>query len=159
MKRLHALAFRLIRFLPSFVLKWGVFLLKRKYVIGVVAIVPNDSGEVLFLHHTYRQKRAWRLPGGLKERREDPFATAEREMKEEANMTVRALQVVGVHQADITFDILVLCERVLEHPFEPNAEIDDFVWANPFFTPFEVPEGQLRAIETALRIRSVTGRD
>lgn len=154
MRRLQALAFRLIRYLPMWMIKWAVFFVKRKYVIGVVGIVPNRRGEVLFLHHTYRRSRPWRLPGGLKERHEEPFATAERELLEEAGVSVRALQVVGVHQADITLDIVVLCELVREGVFTPNAEVDGLMWVDVANAPFEVPHEQVGMIQRALEIHS-----
>ena len=149
----HRLVLWLFRLLPSWLAKWGIFLLKRKYVIGAVAIVPNERGECLFLHHTYRRKRPWRLPGGLKERREHAFATVVRELQEEANITVRPLCVVGVTQSDITFDIVVLCECVRVGAFAPNAEIDGLVWEDPFAAPFEVPEDQRQLIRLAFRLR------
>lgn len=151
MTLLRRLMLTVFRFLPTWFSKWIVFLLKRKYVVGVVAVVPNERGECLFLRHTYRRKRPWRLPGGLKERNEEPFATVVRELREEANMTVRPLRVIGVTQSEITLDIVVLCELLEARAFRVNEEIDAFTWADPLSGPFEVPEDQKRVIAGALK--------
>lgn len=150
MTLLRQMMLAVFRRLPTALSKWIVFLLKRKYVVGVVAVVQNDRGECLFLHHTYRRKRPWRLPGGLKERHEEPFATVVRELREEANMTVRPVRVIGVSQSEITLDILVLCELVEAGPFRVNEEIDALAWADPFTGPFEVPEDQKRMLAEVL---------
>lgn len=143
------------RALPVWLTKWAVYWLKRKYVIGVVAVVADESGRFLFLHHTYRKKRAWRLPGGLKERHEDVMTTARREMKEEANLLVRPIQVVAVQPSEITLDIAVLCELEESGPFLPNDEIDAFVWLRPEEADFEIPPEQLAFIAIARQVLSV----
>ncbi|MCY0877192.1 MAG: NUDIX hydrolase [Firmicutes bacterium] len=137
------------RVLPVWISKWAVFWLKRKFVVGVVAVLPDAQGRFLFLHHTYRKKRPWRLPGGLKERHEDIFTTVVRELKEEANLTVRAIQVVAVQPSEITLDVAVLCELLEDAPFIPNEEIDDFVWVDPEQANFVIPEEQLGFIAAA----------
>ncbi len=143
--------------LPGWLSKWFVFWLKRKYVIGVVAVVPNERGEFLFLHHTYRRKRPWRLPGGLKERNERPFDTVVREMREEVNMAVRPLQVIAVSSSEITFDVAVLCKLVEAGPFAPNAEIDDWQWVDPVRAAFDIPGEQREFLEIAMQMTQWSG--
>ncbi len=145
----HYAVVKVFRWLPTWISKWVVFWLKRKYVIGVVAVVPNAEGQFLFLHHTYRKRRAWRLPGGLKERREEPFVTAVRELEEEANIRVEPVQVIGVQQSEITLDIAVLCTLVEIGPFTANAEIDAVVWVKPSEADFEIPIEQVAFIDAA----------
>lgn len=152
--RIRRIMLAIYRMLPAWLAKWAVYALKRKYVIGVVGIVPNERGECLFLRHTYRRKRPWRLPGGLKERREAPFVTIVRELMEEANVTVRPLQVVDVNPSDVTLDITILCELEKIDPFVPNEEIDDLMWVDPHRAPFEIPVDQLQVIDCALQLRA-----
>lgn len=140
------IAFRL---LPGWFSKWAVFWLKRKYVIGVVAVVVDEDGRFLFLHHTYRKKRAWRLPGGLKERRENILTTVVREMKEEAGLVVRPLQILAVESADITLDVVVLCEVVEDQLFVANDEIDDLCWLVPEDADFAISQDQWQFIAAA----------
>ncbi len=154
---LNRVSVRIFGLLPAWLSKWIVFWLKRKYVIGVVAVVPNDRGEFLFLHHTYRRKRPWRLPGGLKERGERPFDTVVREMREEANMTVRPIQVIAVSPSEITLDVAVLCRLVETGSFAPNAEIDAFQWVDPARAAFDIPGEQREFLEVAMKITQWRG--
>jgi 8-oxo-dGTP pyrophosphatase MutT (NUDIX family) len=148
-----AVLLRLLRVAPEWVVRCGVFALKRKYVLGAVAVVINDRDEFLFLHHTYRRRYAWRLPGGLVERREDPLDTVVRELQEEARMTVRPITVVGVHPADVTLDIGVLCELVRADEFQVNAEVDAFMWVVPERATFAIKSEQWAFIHAARTFR------
>jgi len=149
MRWLRKLTLVIFRLLPVWISKWAVFWLKRKFVVGVVAVLPDEEERFLFLHHTYRKRRPWRLPGGLKERHEDLFVTVVRELKEEANLTVRALQVVAVQPSEVTLDVAILCELVETGPFLPNDEIDDLIWVRPEEAPFVIPDEQLGFIRAA----------
>lgn len=134
--------YRLYVLLPGWVTKWAVFWLKPKYVIGVVALIPNQNKQLLVLHHTYRKVHAWRFPGGIKERFEHPFATAEREVWEETNMRVKAKRVVAVIPSEATFDVVVVCELLTAAAFTPNNEVDDLLWLNPNAPQVELPPRQ-----------------
>ncbi len=61
---------------------------------GVVAVIPDDQGRVLVVHHTYRRP-AWGLPGGLLGYGEQPAAALSRELHEE--LGVRATVGPLVH--------------------------------------------------------------
>ena len=117
--------------------------MKPKYVIAVVALVADDAGRLLVLHHTYGKKYRWRFPGGIKERHEHPFETAERELMEEANMEVKAKQLVGIAKSYATFDIAVYCELVRALPFTGNAEVDDMRWIHPEESEITIPSEQM----------------
>lgn len=56
-----------------------------KVTYGACAVIQDSRGRVLLAHHTYR-RRAWGLPGGLVGRREQPFETIERELREELGL-------------------------------------------------------------------------
>ncbi len=133
----------LYRLTPLFISKWIVYLLKPKYVIAVVALVANDAGRLLVLHHTYGKNHRWRFPGGIKERHEHPFETAERELIEEANMVVKAKQLIGVAKSYATYDIAVYCELVETLPFKANAEVDDLQWILPDESEIKLPSEQM----------------
>ena len=63
-----------------------------KYLIGLRA----STAKYFPLH--------WDLPGGKLEEGEDPFVGIEREVKEETNLDVKALKVLGVYQLDLGKD-------------------------------------------------------
>lgn len=142
MNRWHRLMIALYRIAPRSLSKWVVFWLKPKYVIAVVALVADDAGRLLVLRHTYGKPYFWRFPGGIKERGEHPFATAERELREEANVAVKATRVISVIETVSTFDIVVYCEIVNEQPFHPNAEVEEKMWIHPQNPEVALPPDQ-----------------
>ena len=60
-----------------------------KYLIGL----RSENAKYFPLH--------WDFPGGKLEPDEDPFEGIVREVKEETNLDVRALAVIGVYKFDI----------------------------------------------------------
>jgi 8-oxo-dGTP pyrophosphatase MutT (NUDIX family) len=115
------------KLLPRPVIATIVRMVKPTYPIGVVAVVFDEEKRILFLRHTYHEP-AWRLPGGLMERGEDPAAVAVRELMEEANCQIESLGVIDASHEAYTFDVVVLGRLVKEGPFEENAEICDKAW-------------------------------
>lgn len=152
-----------MKVLPGFVTRLIIYLVKKKYVVGVVAVVFNKEEKWLLLHHTYRKKGAWRLPGGLKERGEAPFETALRELREEAGIRVKPLAILAVTEAYATLDIAVLCELEAQDPFVANAEVDDFRFLTLEELPVDLPKEQLSFLAQAQTwlqaMRSAKGLD
>ncbi len=142
-------AVNLVKVLPGFVTRLIIYIVKKKYVVGVVAVVFNEEGKWLLLHHTYRKKGAWRLPGGLKERGESPYETAVRELREEAAIRVKPLAILAVTEAYATLDIAVLCEFEAQDPFVANAEVDDFRFLPLAALPADLPKEQLNFLSEA----------
>ena len=148
LRKWHGFVIALYRITPQFISKWAVFWLKPKYVIAVVALVADNAGRLLVLHHTYGKRYFWRCPGGIKERHEHPFTTAERELREEANMVVKAKTIIGTVETWSTFDIAVYCELVEELPFQINPEVDGLMWINPVDPEVIIPPEQEQLIKT-----------
>jgi ADP-ribose pyrophosphatase YjhB (NUDIX family) len=91
-------------------LRWAmVWLINRKFLVGVAAVVFDDQGRVLLVRHTYRPKLPWGLPGGWLERGEDARQAVEREVREETGLHVRAGRMLyagsdrGVSRVDMVF--------------------------------------------------------
>jgi 8-oxo-dGTP pyrophosphatase MutT (NUDIX family) len=55
---------------------------------GVSALVFDEQGRLLILHHTYRRP-GWGLPSGLVGRREQPAEALARELREELGVSAR----------------------------------------------------------------------
>ncbi len=145
----HSIAVILVRHLPAWVVSLAIYILKPKVVVGVVAVVPKGDGTFLFLHHTYRKQYAWRLPGGLAERHEEPFETAVRELYEEANILTKAVSVLDVRRSYGTLDVAVLCTVESQLPFTKNIEVDDFLWVDPHHAPFAIGKDQMAFLNAA----------
>ena len=141
----------MVGILPGWLVARLVFLLSPKVIVGVVAIVFNEKKEVLVLHHTYRKKRPWRFPGGLAKRKENPFETAVRELKEEANIDARAITILDVsHDPSGTLDVCVLCQAEQIGTFNANVEVDDYRWVGANRIDFDLTKEQVRFLNKAL---------
>jgi ADP-ribose pyrophosphatase YjhB (NUDIX family) len=88
---------------PAFIRRWGyraaarllaVHRFVRRPTVRGVRCVLSRGDEVLLVRHTYGDRR-WALPGGLTKRREDPEATARREMAEELGLHVASWRALG----------------------------------------------------------------
>ena len=111
-----------------------------KYLIGL----RSENAKYFPLH--------WDFPGGKLEPGEEPFEGIVREVKEETNLDVRALAVIGVYQFDLdgvweythqftiySTDIigweLQLSDEHLEHRWATKEEIMALP-VEPYFEPF-----------------------
>ncbi|PWI58534.1 NUDIX hydrolase [Sulfoacidibacillus thermotolerans] len=150
----QAFTIRLARVLPISLLKLFIYILKKKYVIGAVAVVFNEEGKILLLHHTYRKDASWRLPGGLKEAHETPYETVVRELQEEANIQVEPLAVIAVQQSKISLDVAVLCKLISEEPFTKNIEVDERKWEDPCTLLARLPHEQQLFVNYAIKLRA-----
>lgn len=59
-------------------------------------VVRDAGGRVVFVRHTYGDRRSWELPGGRLRRREDPEAAVRREMHEELGVELEGARLLGV---------------------------------------------------------------
>ena len=98
--------------------------LSRKYLVGVAAIVLDETGHILLCYHTYRASHPWGLPGGGLNRGEPAAQAAEREVWEETGFKVTAEHLLLVRNDRIISHVgfVFLCHN---HggSFKPNPEI------------------------------------
>ncbi len=112
--------------IPNILRWWFVYTLKRKFLVGVVAVVWNEQGEILLFRHTYRPRWPWGLPSGLLEAGENPARAIEREIAEETGLVVRALHPVLVLSETRVAQIdLVYTGRLDGGTFRPSAEVSE----------------------------------
>jgi 8-oxo-dGTP pyrophosphatase MutT (NUDIX family) len=55
----------------------------------------GEGGQILFVRHTYGDRRSWEIPGGGLHRGEAPAAAVRREMREELGIDLAGLREVG----------------------------------------------------------------
>jgi 8-oxo-dGTP pyrophosphatase MutT (NUDIX family) len=67
----------------------------RPHTRGVKCAVRDEAGRLVFVRHTYGDRRSWELPGGGLHRREDPEAAVRREMREELGLELEGLHAAG----------------------------------------------------------------
>jgi 8-oxo-dGTP pyrophosphatase MutT (NUDIX family) len=84
-----------------------------RFLIGVVALIRDDTGRILVLEHTYRREHPWGLPGGYLQTRENPAEGLVREVHEETGLVVRVDRLLSVelftpNQVDLLFAVTVI---------------------------------------------------
>ncbi|MCL4397601.1 NUDIX hydrolase [Patescibacteria group bacterium] len=109
--------------------------LPRKRMASEVFFI-NKKGEILLVKPTYKDR--WGVPGGVVEKDESPKQAATREVKEELNLTIRKLKLIGVDYTlpygpkdeAIMFDFFggVLKENDIRKIKLPKEELSDFVF-------------------------------
>lgn len=98
------------------------------------------DGRVVFVRHTYGDRRSWELPGGRLGRREDPEAAVRREMREELGVELDGLRAVA------RVEVSGSHKRTLLHCFEGTVgggapllvdpgELAEVRWAAPGAPP------------------------
>src|SRR5689334_25065136 len=77
--------------------QWSLlWLINRKFLVGVMAIAFDDQERVLVLHHTYRRTYPWGVPGGWLGAGEPPEVGALRELREETGFEGESEALVWV---------------------------------------------------------------
>jgi 8-oxo-dGTP pyrophosphatase MutT (NUDIX family) len=61
----------------------------------VKCVVRGADGRVVFVRHTYGDRRSWELPGGGLRRREHPEPAVRREMREELGIELDDVRPLG----------------------------------------------------------------
>jgi len=129
------------RVLPlSHGMQWPLlWLINTKFLVGVMVVAFDDQERVLLVHHTYRNRYPWGLPGGWLGRGESPAEGALRELAEETGFVGEVGPLVwmgtGARPA-LDFAYLV---RIVGGSFRRSDEIDEY----RFVRPEALPEGML----------------
>lgn len=117
----------------------ALWLMNRKFILGVVGVVVDEEGRILLLDHSYRNEFPWALPSGWVRRREQPGEAMARELREEVRLEVKDMTLLGLHlDPDLARADISLCCR----PAEPGAmpvPSDVEIRAAGFFRPREFP--------------------
>jgi 8-oxo-dGTP pyrophosphatase MutT (NUDIX family) len=88
---------------------------RRPHTIGV-KVLARDGDRVLFVRHTYGDRRGWDLPGGGARRRESPADAARREAREELGVDPPAWRPVAV------VEVSGMGKRTTMHIFEAPVD-------------------------------------
>jgi 8-oxo-dGTP pyrophosphatase MutT (NUDIX family) len=90
---------------------------RRPHTVGV-KMVARDGERLLFVRHTYGDRRGWELPGGGVRRGEDPAAAARREAREELGVDLDTWRPVT------ELEIRGMGKRTTLHVFEAPVASD-----------------------------------
>ncbi|MEA2320186.1 MAG: hypothetical protein QOD81_36 [Solirubrobacteraceae bacterium] len=111
---------------------------RRPHTSGVKCVV-RDGERVLFVRHTYGNRHAWELPGGILGRDEAPDSAVRREMREELGVELADLRELG--RVEVSGDhkhTLLICFEAgpASAPLRfARAEIAEARWARPDAPP------------------------
>ena len=107
----------------------------KTYVrVGQKAVVLNSQKQILVLQRSEKTRAGgkWSLPGGALEDKEDPYASIEREIKEETELVVTEIKPFYLHTyttKDNDFVLLVGYHcNAKEENVKLNWEHDNFKW-------------------------------
>lgn len=118
----------------------ALWLMNRKFLLGVNGVVVDSDGRVLLLRHSYRNDYPWGLPSGWVKGGEQPEAAIVRELREEVGLDARVICVLDVRiDHDLPrVDLTLLCR--------PSAPVtarlrprDVEIQAAGFYRPGEFP--------------------
>jgi ADP-ribose pyrophosphatase YjhB (NUDIX family) len=135
---------------PALKLALAWWWLTRPRTVGVRGIVADADGRILFVRHSYGNRR-WFLPGGGGHGHETAAATLRREIREETGLEVLPTRLVGAYldldayKRDHIF--VFACERVGGELRVRGGEIAEAGW---FWLP-ALPEPLTPGTRTVLR--------
>ena len=110
------------RAMPEIFKDLVLYLINKKFIIGVLAVIIDDNNRVLLFHHTYVRDTPWGLPGGAA-KVEDLEKALQREIFEESKFKIDVQHHIGVVQWDgRKVDHLFSCS-IKDGEFTPSEEV------------------------------------
>lgn len=123
--------------------------LAQHFPVSIKAVVVVE-GKIVLLKN---ERNEWELPGGKLEKGEQPMLTAEREVQEELNITVKATHLLNSWVYNILGKVEVL---IVTYACQTDAKLTDIIYSHEhkavgFFDISEIaalnmPEGYKQAI-------------
>ncbi len=129
-------------------------LVSRPRTRGAKAALEDGEGRLLFVRHTYGDRRAWELPGGGLKRGETPLDAVRREAREEVGADVGEWRELGQVQGEWHGRSDTVWVFAAPWPGGPpvldDLELADFAW----FSPQALPERISPVTRAALGARA-----
>ena len=106
-----------------------------KYTVGVVGVILNEAGQVLFVEHVFHPKKPWGIPGGWIGKDEEPANAVIRGIKEELQLDVEIRRLLLLRKTQrLHLDIAFLCDPLGEVG-ELSYELLRYEWRHPEDAP------------------------
>lgn len=138
------------RRMPKVLKRKIMTLTNPRFSVTVGGIIRDDDGRVLLLKHHFRPGSGWGMPGGYIDKDEQPEEALRRELREEARLELRNLELFTTRafRKPLQVEIIYLCQAVGE-PAQLNYEIEKAEWFLPDQLPTQLPKDQKQLIELA----------
>lgn len=120
------------------------------FTVSAAAVIVNDEGKVLLLHHLMRPSGGWGLPGGFLDQGEQPEAAVRRELREETGIELHDLKVVHFRTIGGHIEVMYSA-RTNDEPRVLSSEIDELGWFSPDDMPDNLQSDQRRTAERVLK--------
>ncbi len=126
--------------------------LNPRPVAGTIPV--RADGSVLLVRRAIRPIGKWVFPGGFMDLGETPEEAAVRETREEAELEVRDLSLLGVYSRPGPWDVVIVYESTAQGDAKAGDETTEVRW----FTPDEIPWADLAFDTTELALRDHLAR-
>lgn len=137
------------RAFPPSIRRFFIRLSQTTFTVAAAAVVVNDEGKVLILHHLLRPSAGWGLPGGFLDPGEKPEEAVRRELREETGIELTEVRMIFLDTTRKHIEIFCSA-RSADEPRILSAEIDFLDWYTLEDLPGPIPGNQRRAIEIVL---------
>ena len=122
-------------------------------VAGTIPV--REDGTVLLVRRAIEPRAgSWVFPGGFMDVGETAEEAATRETREEANLEVRDLSLVGVYTRPEPGVVVIVYEAVAASEASPGDECSEVAW----FAPGEIPWDELAFDSTTAALRDWVAR-
>ena len=130
---------------------WAVRFTQQRFTVTVGAVISDEAGRVLLLHHRFRPGSGWGVPGGFLEHGEQPDEALRRELREEVELEVQELELFATRAFQSVNQIeIVFRGRALGETDRLSFEIKRVAWFHLNELPNGLPPDQARLIKLAL---------
>ena len=114
-------------------------ILNPSFMVGAMALIQDEHGQILVIEHTYRREIPWGLPGGWLKRAESPERGLVREVFEETGFQVRVDALLAADFWGSTqLDLLYRCS-VVAGSYRSSDETGVHRWVAPGELPRILP--------------------
>jgi ADP-ribose pyrophosphatase YjhB (NUDIX family) len=143
------------RHAPKSLRRGAVRLTQARFMVTAGAVVSDEDGRVLLLHHRFRAGSGWGIPGGFIEKGENPSDALKRELREEIGLELESAELALARtlkrptQVEIVFRCRPRVGSVVPKP--QSMEIKSIAWFKPDELPPELSLDQRRLIERVLQ--------
>ncbi len=139
---------------PKAVRRWGIWVTQARFTATAGAVVEDETGRVLLLHHVFRKGSRWGIPGGFLTQGEQPEDAVRRELREEIGVELEHVRLAFARtlarpqQIEFIFRCRLRASSINEQ--SQSFEVDRAAWFERDALPQELPLDQRRLIIRAL---------
>lgn len=124
---------------PNWMRQIFLRILNPSFMVGAMALIQDDHGQILVLEHTYRRELPWGLPGGWLKHAESPETGLAREVFEETGLHVSVDALLAADfWGDEQLDLLYRC-TVRGGTYTASDETSAYRWVPASALPELLP--------------------